>query len=121
MISTICRDNLKAIAQAYGKATGQSVTAISKEFYGNSAFLPKFFSGTQSISIDKYDNMIGLFLRDWPEDAKWPILRVIVMRGPVKKGGISRDAPTAAPRNQLSVTNAAAAGKRRSGVRADPA
>lgn len=82
MFSTICRDNLKAVVKAYGQATGQGVTAISKKFYGNSAFLPAFFAGDQSISIDKLDGMFKAIISTWPEDARWPPLRAIIIKGP---------------------------------------
>ena len=85
MLSAVCRDNLKAIAQAYAKSTGKPISAVSKEFYGNSTFLPAFFAGQQSISIDKFDAMVSSFVERWPEEARWPLLRVAVMKGPGKR------------------------------------
>ena len=121
MLSTICRENLKAIVQAYGKATGRDMPKISKEFYGNSEFMSAFFSGETSMSFGKYDAILDKFRKQWPEEAKWPFLRAIVIKGPVKKSGISLPRSTKSEPNQLSNHDAAAAGKRRSGVRADPA
>lgn len=85
MIASVVRDNVKAIVKAYAKATGRTLTGISKDFYGNAEFLPLFFKGEHSVSVKKLDEMLygekGMVTR-WPEDAAWPLCKVVVFRGP---------------------------------------
>lgn len=99
MIAKVVRENVKAIVLAYAKATGRTITGISKDFYGNAEFLPLFFKGEHSVSIKKLDDMLygeeGLVER-WPAGAPWPLCRVVVFRGPEK-----------AARGRLSPGNAA--------------
>lgn len=87
MIETVVRENVKKIVQAFAKATGRSITGISKDFYGNAEFLPLFFGGKHSVSVKKLNDMLygenGLVTR-WPEKTPWPLCRVIVFRGPPK-------------------------------------
>lgn len=85
MKAQIARDNLKAIVRAYCRATGQTDAQVSRKFYGNTVFLPAFFAGEQSVSIDKLEELIGAIKADWPEKAVWPLTRVISIRAPERR------------------------------------
>ncbi len=95
MIEKTVRENIKAIVQAYAKATGRSVTGISKEFYGNAEFLPLFFKGEHSVSVKKLDVMVEDFRARWPADTRWPLCRVVVFKGPAKGRKLSPEASAA--------------------------
>ena len=79
MIMRIIRDNLLAIAAAYHKATGKSLTQVSHEFYGNGDFFAKLRRGEQSISVKKLEEMVAAFRADWPKEARWPATRPVMM------------------------------------------
>ena len=79
MFAAIARKNLTTIADAYGKATGYSQSEISKRFYGRWSFFAEFRRGKQSISIDKLDEILARFRKEWPEDTEWPTLPIIRM------------------------------------------
>ena len=74
-----------ALALAYAKATGATLGGVSRKFYGNTGFLAAFKRGDKSISIDKFEEVIATFQQQWPEDAPWPTLRAVVIRGPTRK------------------------------------
>lgn len=82
MAAEICRKNLKILVQEYKRATGRSLSQISKRFYGNVHFLHLFFAGKQSISIDKFDEMLEGITKEWPKNARWPFLQAIVIPRP---------------------------------------
>lgn len=79
MIARIVRDNLLAIAGEYRRATGKSLTSVSKEFYGNADFFVQLRRGQHSISVKKLDEMIEGFRRAWPPRTAWPVTRSIHM------------------------------------------
>ena len=85
LIQTICRNNLMAIATVYAKATGQSLGAVSKMVYGQSAFLRQFRTGKSTISLRKYDEVIGYFQEAWPPGLPWPTLQDAVFRPKPRK------------------------------------
>lgn len=85
MIADTARKNLIAIASAYAKATGKTLSAVSKEAYGNSSFLAAFKAGQQSVSLDKLDGMLTWFSRRWPEDVDLPYLSAIFMTPKIKR------------------------------------
>ena len=76
-IAKTVRANLSLIAAAYCKATGKSLSWVSKEFYGNSKFFGKL--NEQQISVTALDKILSKFRDKWPENADWPMTRVIVM------------------------------------------
>lgn len=82
-VAATCRTNLRLIVAAYRQATGSSLSAVSKAFYGNAGFLDSFLKGTQSMSIDKYETVVTNLRTKWPENAAWPFLRAIVIPQPV--------------------------------------
>lgn len=80
---TILR-NLLAIAEAYRKATDQSMTAVSKKFYGKGNFFDQVrltlnHKGKRRLSIDSLTDMLAMFRKEWPEGAEWPMTRAITM------------------------------------------
>ena len=87
-IETVARDNLKALAHAYSKATGRTVTAISKEFYGNVNVFDAFFAGDQSIRLSIYSGIIKEMIRKWPPEAEFPYLRAIIFPRPPRRGKV---------------------------------
>ena len=85
MFADVCRKNLQAIVAAYRQATGLSVSVVSARFYGNAGFLPAFFAGTKTVSLDKFDDMIGHLRTEWPKNADWPVTRAAILPRPRKK------------------------------------
>jgi hypothetical protein len=83
-IAQTCRDNLRTIIASYRKATGASLSAVSKNFYGNAGFLESFLAGRQSMSIGKFEEVVQQLRDEWPEDAQWPPTRAIVIPRPEK-------------------------------------
>lgn len=79
------RENLLALVSAYAQATGASWSKISNRFYGNTVFFDKLRDGEQSIALDKFDEVVEKFRRNWPLGAKWPKLRPAVIRRHVKE------------------------------------
>lgn len=71
--------NVLAIAAAYRKATGKSLTQIGKAFYGRGDFFDGLKDGSRSISVRQLDAMIAQFRAEWPEGAPWPACRVVSM------------------------------------------
>ena len=71
--------NLFAIADAFSKATGKSLSQIGKEFYGRGDFFPQLKAGHQTITISRADEMLDKFRREWPADAKWPMTAPVLM------------------------------------------
>jgi hypothetical protein len=85
MFKDVIKDNLLAIVSAYRKATGKSLTTVSKEFYGRGDFFDAFKRGEHTISIDRLDSMIDKFRSEWPEGQVWPATRSVLMtRNPQK-------------------------------------
>lgn len=84
-VGPICRRNLKAIVSAHRRATGRSLAAISKEVYGHVDFLRQFFARDKGVTLDKYDEIIGVFQSAWPAGAEWPHLDSIIFEPPRKK------------------------------------
>ena len=85
MISNVLRANLKQIVSAYRKATGATLSQVSKRFYGNASFLEAFFGGTQSISLKKFDEMLKDLAAEWPDKAEWPYCRAVIFPTPTKR------------------------------------
>jgi len=75
----LVNENLMAIVSAYRKATGKSMTQVSKEFYGRGDFFDKFSRGVHSISVVRLSAMLSKFRSEWPEDAPWPLTRPVFM------------------------------------------
>ena len=71
--------NLLLIVGAYQKATGKSLSTISKQFYGRGDFLEKLKAGEHSISIDRLSSLLDQLRAEWPEGTPWPLTRPVFM------------------------------------------
>lgn len=78
MIAATIRQNLKVLISAYAKKSGLSESQISKQLYGNGSFTRAFFSGTQTITIIKVDEILRLLATKWPIE-EWPPLKPLDM------------------------------------------
>lgn len=86
MFEQVIIDNLLTIVSAYRRATGKSMTSISKDFYGRGDFFAKLKQGSQTISIGRLSEMMDKFRTDWPEGTAWPLTRPVLMaKDPQKK------------------------------------
>lgn len=74
MFAEICRRNVLALADAYGRAKGWSEATVSNRFYNNGVFFRRLRAGEQSISVEKFGYILGEFARVWPEGVPWPKL-----------------------------------------------
>lgn len=97
MFAKTCRQNLLTLISAFAKATGSTASAVGRRFYGSGDFIEQYRRGARSISIDRYDDMIAAIRAEWPPDAKWPLLRAIVIPRPKKlvklsRGGVANSA-----------------------------
>ena len=81
MFEKTVRDNLLAIADAYRKATGDSMAKIGKKFYGRADFFARLKAGECRISLVQVDAMLKQFKKEWPKKAVWPFTRAIFMDG----------------------------------------
>jgi hypothetical protein len=80
------RENIRLIVDAYREATGASLSAVSKRFYGNASFLKAFLDGEKnSMSIDRLGHMLDEIRSEWPDGVRWPACKPIQMSGPARK------------------------------------
>ena len=79
MFEETIRKNLLTIAEAYCRATDQTLTTFSKQFYGRGDFMRQFKAGEHTISIDRLGTMIRAIEAEWPDGAKRPAMRPIFM------------------------------------------
>ena len=76
----IANDNLILIAKTYADATGKSLAADSKEFYGNGDFFQQLREDGRSISVRQMlGPMLQKFRDNWPPTTPWPSTRPIRM------------------------------------------
>lgn len=85
MIAHVMRQNLRKIVAAYKSATGLSTPQVSKRFYGNADFLDAFFSGDQSVSLNKLDSVLTRLAAEWPQGAEWPYCRAVIIKSPRRR------------------------------------
>lgn len=85
MIERTARKNLIKIAKAYAKATGTTLSAVSRKFYGKHGFLADFAKGKQSITLSNIERMVKAFSKSWPAGAAWPETEPILMSRPAEK------------------------------------
>jgi hypothetical protein len=50
---------MRVAVEACAKATGRSISAISRDYYGQSGFLAQFIAGKTTMQIKKYDEVMG--------------------------------------------------------------
>lgn len=76
----VANGNLLLIAETYAKATGKSLAAVSKEFYGNGDFFQELRANERSISVRQMlGPMLQKFRDNWPPNTPWPQTRPIRM------------------------------------------
>ena len=78
-VSQTTLHNLVAIARAYGKATGRSLSSVSKEVYGQATFFERASRGEVSVTLSKLDDMLDWFGEHWPKGTRAPLLRPVFM------------------------------------------
>lgn len=66
------RHYLLAVARAYAAAEGLALATVARRFHGNDSFFDQFESGSITITLRKYDEMIARFYQQWPRAAIWP-------------------------------------------------
>ena len=66
------RNNLRALAYAFARAKGLSLTTVSKEIHGSGPFFEKYFNGEGSTRIDTYFLLVNRFRARWPDGVEWP-------------------------------------------------
>lgn len=79
MFEKLVRDNLLAIVAAYRKATGKSLSDVSRTFYGRGGFLAQFKRGKCTLTLHSASVMLEKFRKDWPEGADWPLTHAVMM------------------------------------------
>ncbi len=80
MFTKLVRANLLAIVRAYCRATGKSWAQVSKDFYGNGTFFQQLKAGNRKApSTTSVDKILDQFRDKWPENAKWPHIKPIIM------------------------------------------
>ena len=72
MLEKRCRQELKVVAEAYGKATEKSLSWISEEIYGKATIFRDFIAGKKTMTIHKFDEVMATFRRVWPPGVPWP-------------------------------------------------
>jgi hypothetical protein len=79
-VTEIVRFNLLEICKAYRKATGASLSDVSRRFYGRGNFFSRLKKGDKiMLSVPQLDKMLAQFRAEWPVDADWPLTRTIFM------------------------------------------
>lgn len=80
------KQNLVKIADAYAAALGITRSQVSKQFYGRGSSLDEIVGPNgPSISVDKVDQMLEKFWKNWPAEAVWPMLPIVAMDGADRK------------------------------------
>ena len=68
----LCRNYLLRVARQFAKLNNLSINTVSRRFHGAVSFLDDFDSGTVTITLRKYDEMIRQFRREWPKHRRMP-------------------------------------------------
>lgn len=74
------RRNLVAVAKAFARASGLSISTVGKKFHGKHTFFVQFERGEVSVTLPKIEEMLRSFGREWPDDAPRPRLAPAFMR-----------------------------------------
>lgn len=74
MIEQVLKTNFLVLAEAYAKAKGSTLGAVSYRFYGHALFLEDFKRGKCSVSLRKLDLMLAKIIADWPQETARPRL-----------------------------------------------
>lgn len=76
----VANANILLIAETYAQATGKSLSAVSKEFYGNGDFFEQLRNDGRSITVRQMlGPMLQKFRDNWPPKTPWPPTRPIRM------------------------------------------
>ena len=85
-VADLAKQNLLAIVAAYRKATGESLSEVSRKFYGKGNFFSRLKKGAPlTLSISQLDRILNRFRKEWPENGDWPLTRAIFM-GRTRRG-----------------------------------
>jgi len=77
MFAEVSRKNALTLADAYARATGDSLTKVSAQFYGNGIFFRDLANRDRSISVERFGEMLAKFAAKWPRGEPWPDLQPI--------------------------------------------
>lgn len=102
MIEPDARANLVRIAKAYAKATGSTLSAVSRKFYGKAAFLEDFGAGRCSMTFSNFDRLLGALRKNWPAGTPWPATALMLMERTARRGAVA-----AAPKGLFAAFQAA--------------
>ena len=71
-METELRSNLMACASAYVAGRKLSLTTLGRLAAGDWRFFDRVTEGSTTFTARKYDEVIGWFAENWPEDKPWP-------------------------------------------------
>lgn len=64
--------NLRMCAERYVGAKGTSLATIGRLAAGDWRFFDRVADDEKSFTARKYDEVIGWFSRNWPNEVEWP-------------------------------------------------
>lgn len=65
-------DQLKAVAEAYGKARNFEPSTVSRVALGDGMRLPAILRGKADMTTRRFEKTLIWFSENWPEGADWP-------------------------------------------------
>ena len=68
----LLKSNLAAIARAYAKFRGLSLTTVARRFCGDDQFFIRILENGCTFSVLQYDRIVSRFAEGWPEGLDWP-------------------------------------------------
>lgn len=72
------------------------MATVSRKFHGNQAFFADFKKGKRSVTLSKFEEMMGAFGKEWPAECARPQLDAVPMGlDPGQGAGKRREAVTA--------------------------
>jgi hypothetical protein len=80
----LMRADILIVAGAYQRATGQTMTMISRLSHGDPPVLDRLAAGKGSITLRKRDDMMRWFAANWP--AKTPMPKICRLVPPRNRG-----------------------------------
>lgn len=67
------RQHLRACAEAYSRAKGLTIPTLGRLAAGDWRFFDRLHDDEKTFTARKYDEVIGWFSDNWPDDASWPV------------------------------------------------
>ena len=64
--------NLLTLAQAYSAKRTVSLATLGRQAAGDWRFFDHLCDSTKTFTARKYDQIMGWFSENWPEDLPWP-------------------------------------------------